>query len=78
MKKYRINTAKSEIESFVFVCDHPENKGYIIVLDEYKMPQRIARETWEKMTIVDYNEAKLALIEHLKDIIVFYSKAITN
>ena len=63
-----------KIESFTFVCDHPENGNYVIVLDEYKNPQRITYSSWDEMIITDYKVARKEYIKFLTELIKFYKE----
>ncbi len=71
-KKYRINIETANIESFTFICKHPENTNYIIILDEHKEPVRMLKKDWNEMKITDYEKAKIELIKHLQFLIRFY------
>ena len=72
MKKYKINHITNSIESFTFVCDHPENNNYVVVLDEYKNPQKMTKSSWEEMIITDYKTARKEYIKSLRELINFY------
>jgi hypothetical protein len=75
-KKFRINEITSSIESFTYVSIHPENSNYCIVLDDFRNPQKITNILWDSMPYDNYDDARNALIKHLHEVIVFYTKQI--
>lgn len=69
IKKYRINVRTHEIEWFTFICYHPSDKNYLIVIDMYEMPQRMYFKRWDEMTCTDYEQIKKEYVEYLTGLI---------
>ena len=65
------------INWMTYLCVHPKNENYFIFIDKNEDPIRIYRKTLETIfksgVTEDYNQAKLMLIDKLKDRIDFWT-----
>ena len=63
-----------------YLCVHPKNENYFIFIDKNEDPIRIYRKTLETIfkngVTEDYNQAKLMLINKLKERIDFWENRV--
>lgn len=61
-----------EIEQWSFLCDHPRNKDYVILINMWsERPERFYKKDFEEMS-TSYEEAVEQLIQRLNARIKYY------
>lgn len=68
----------AQIKSYMFVCQHPTNKGYYILLNDNKDPIKLYYSELDKILKKELNTFEEAQKVHIQELISYVEEYINN